>query len=185
MEKESMCQICKRMFASKFSLQRHAQAVHNKKREAKVGTNNGNNINSSVQYNNNNHQRIDNLEGVTGNRNHFWEQMVDETVKHLQHKEGLSNNDGTDEYFEDTNLDSFIESLRQKIFDLQELCNAGATDSVMMAIQATKQEIANKFSNVLSDEDKDQLSWEQWKFVIKKRVMVAKKSLYDDSDTED
>ncbi len=175
--KNNKCQICKRSFASKFSLLRHTQTVHNKKTDPVFN----NFDNKSAAHNNNNQNETANHEVV---KIDFWEQMVDETVKHLQHKDGLSNN-STDDYFDETNFDNFMESLRQKIFDLQELCNAGSRDSVMMAIQATKQEIGNKFSNVLSEEDKDMLSWEQWKFVVKKRVLTAKKSLYDESDTED
>ncbi len=159
---------------------RHAQVVHNKNNTT-LNNNKGNNTNNSASHNNN-QKRIDNLGASTDNINIFWEQMVEETVKHLQHEE---ENNTIDEYFDEANFDTFVDSLRQKIFDLQELCNAGARDSVMLAIQATKQEIASKFSNVLSEEDKDQLSWEHWKFVVKKRILTAKKRLYDDSDIEE
>lgn len=195
---DTTCSICNKTLASHFSMKRHMEAIHQhnkfdggatKKAAGDKTMYNNRNNNLQLLNNNNNVPPLYNNtnDTTTSSRIDFWKQMVDETVKDMQRKEGQTiSGPPPDEYFENSNFEIFVDNLRNKIFELRELCDAGLKDSVMHAIEATKYEISKKFSTVLSDDEKDQLAWQQWGFVVKKRVLAARKSLYDSeqSDTD-
>ncbi len=100
----------------------------------------------------------------------FWPLMIRETVNTLK-QDGRSVED-VDQILEGKTLKNFINHMKTRLKEIQQISNAAETDSVMNMIEQKTEKIFEKMDDGSDEmhENAEELAWKKYKILVKKKL---------------
>ena len=165
------CTKCKpkRVFASRFSLKRHAKKFHESANKCEM-MDDDKETNAVEQCDNKDTSEVaQNLDTFD-----FWQKLIQEIINDMLEEiesEEIEHVADTSDLLIEPMLSRIISRLRNKFSEYQELVKAAEKDEVMLEINKKLDKLTNTgLTNSLSFDELIEAAWEKYKFIIKSKT---------------